>query len=103
MKYDTLNIAGRIRQERVNRDLSQRDLSQLSGVPQAQISRIESGQVDLRFSSLVALANALGLEVTLVPRQAMRAVKSVLKVMQKGDGQTTESRPAYTLDEDDDF
>lgn len=103
MKYDTLNIAGRIRQERVNRDLSQRDLSQLSGVPQAQISRIESGLVDLRFSSLVALAHALGLEVTLVPRQAMPAVRSVLKVMQKGDDETTESRPAYTLDEDDDF
>ncbi len=100
MRYETLDIARRVRQGRIARNLSQRELSQLSGVPQAQISRIESGLVDLRFSSLVALANALDLEVTLVPRQAMPAVKSILGTF--GDQGSGESRPAYTLDEDED-
>lgn len=101
MSYETLHIARRLRQSREDRNLSQRQLSQLCGVPQAQISRIESGQVDLRYSSLVALASALDLEITLVPRRAVPAVKSVINALDGGqpDG---EPRPAYTLDDDDD-
>jgi len=99
--YETHHIVSLVRKERVARDLSQRDLSELTGVPQAQISRIESGQVDLRFSTLVALANALDLEVTLVPRRAMPAVKSVIGVAET-DLNSEPARPAYTLDEVED-
>lgn len=97
MTYETLEIARQLREGRQAQNLSQRQLSQLCGVPQAQISRIESGQVDLRYSSLFALASALGLQITLVPRQAIPAVRSVIR----GIG-VDESRPAYTLDEEDD-
>jgi len=54
-------------------------LSRLAGVPQAQISRIESNSVDLRLSSLVAIASALDLEIALVPRKAVPAVKSITR------------------------
>lgn len=51
----------------------------MAGVPQAQISRIESNIIDLRLSSLVAIASALDLEIALVPRKAMPAIKSITR------------------------
>ncbi|MGE8104572.1 helix-turn-helix domain-containing protein [Allorhizobium sp. NPDC080224] len=79
MKYETQEIADRLREAREARQLSQRELSRLAGVPQAQISRIESNSVDLRLSSLVAIASALDLEIALVPRKAMPAIKSITR------------------------
>ncbi|MBO9507193.1 helix-turn-helix transcriptional regulator [Thalassospira sp. A3_1] len=79
MKYETREIANRLREARESRQLSQRELSQLAGVPQAQISRIESNSVDLRLSSLVAIASTLDLEIALVPRKAVPAVKSIIR------------------------
>lgn len=97
MPEEVQALAERLREVRTYRQLSQRELSELSGVPQSQISRIEAGLVDLRASSLVALANALSLEVTLVPRQAMPALHALLHGGALGD----EPQPAYTLDDDD--
>ncbi|MFL0694483.1 MAG: helix-turn-helix domain-containing protein [Agrobacterium tumefaciens] len=79
MKYETQEIADRLREAREARQLSQRELSRLAGVPQAQISRIESNSVDLRLSSLVAIASALDLEIALVPRKAVPAIKSITR------------------------
>jgi transcriptional regulator with XRE-family HTH domain len=79
MKYETQEIADRLRETREAKQLSQRELSRLAGVPQAQISRIESNSVDLRLSSLVAIASALNLEIALVPRKAVPAVKSITR------------------------
>jgi transcriptional regulator with XRE-family HTH domain len=79
MKYETQEIADRLREAREAKHLSQRELSRLAGVPQAQISRIESNSVDLRLSSLVAIASALDLEIALVPRKAVPAVKSITR------------------------
>lgn len=79
MTYETEQIAAALGAARVSKGLSQRALSEASGVPQAQISRIEKGAVDLRLSSLVALARGLDMELTLVPRKALPAVRSVVK------------------------
>ncbi|MBP1853597.1 helix-turn-helix domain-containing protein [Rhizobium halophytocola] len=79
MKYETQEIADRLREAREAKQLSQRELSRLAGVPQAQISRIESNSVDLRVSSLVAIASALDLEIALVPRKAVPAIKSITR------------------------
>ena len=79
MKYETQEIADRLREARETRQLSQRELSRLAGVPQAQISRIESNSVDLRLSSLLAIASALDLEIALVPRKAVPAIKSITR------------------------
>ncbi len=43
--------------------VSQRELSKRSELTQAQISRIENGLVDMRLSSLLALAGELRLEL----------------------------------------
>lgn len=77
MAYGAQEIAERLRAARAASGLSQRELSALAGIPQAQISRIETGAVDLRVSSLVALAHALDLELALVPRTAIPAVRAL--------------------------
>ena len=41
MSYETFHIACRVRESRIARNLSQRDLSKLSGVPQAQASKVQ--------------------------------------------------------------
>lgn len=60
-------IASILQEARTNQRLSQRELGQRSGLTQAQISRIENGEVDLRLSSLIALIDVLGLELILTP------------------------------------
>lgn len=99
MKHENQHIADRLREARQAKNLSQRELSQLAGLPQAQISRIEANAVDLRLSSLVAIAHALDLELMLVPRKAAPAVKSLVGHAARPPGETV--RPAYRLDEDE--
>ena len=77
MAYPIDAIADTLRKARADRGLSQRELSVDSAVPQSHISRIENGAVDLRVSSLIALARALDLELMLVPRRAVPAVRSI--------------------------
>jgi transcriptional regulator with XRE-family HTH domain len=68
-----------MKEARARKGLSQRELSAKSGVPQSHISKIESGRVDLRVSSLVALARVLDLELELVPKKSIPAVKSIVR------------------------
>lgn len=79
MSHSTQYIADQLRSGRESKGLTQRELGELSGVPQGQISRIERGAVDLRLSSLVQLARALELELLLVPRAAETAVSAVIR------------------------
>ena len=77
--YATETIAAALRAAREAKGLTQRALSKLAGVPQAHISKIESNAVDLRLSSLLALAHAVDLDVSLIPRKAVPAVRSLAR------------------------
>lgn len=88
-------ILKNLRDARHRKGFSQRELSAKSGVPQSHISKIENGGVDLRVSSLVALARVLDLELTLVPKKAVPAVKSIVRSSTSAD---VASLPAYNLD-----
>jgi transcriptional regulator with XRE-family HTH domain len=79
MNYTTEDIASVLKTARENKGFSQRELSRKAGVPQGHISRIEKGTVDLRLSSLIALARTLDLEMTLVPRKTLAAVQAILR------------------------
>lgn len=79
MSYATQALAADLKAARISKGMSQRDLSALAGLPQAQISRIEAAAVDLRATSLIALAHALDLELVLVPRKAVPAVASFVR------------------------
>lgn len=108
MNYNLEHFSQRLREARTAKNLSQRDLSKLAGLPQSHISKIESNQVDLRLSSLIAIANALDLELALVPRQAMPAVQSIARQTTNQRLNTpswqepsNEPKPVYTLDDED--
>lgn len=77
MGYEVEELAAALKRARETKGLSQRDLSARAGVPQSHISKIETSGVDLRISSLASIANALDLEIALVPRKAVPAVKSI--------------------------
>lgn len=85
MTYINDQILKSLREARQRKGFSQRELSAKSGVPQSHISKIESGAVDLRVSSLVALARVLDLELALVPKKTVPAVKSIVRSSTSAD------------------
>lgn len=97
MSAGLADIAANIRSARKAKGLTQQQLGQRIGLPQSHISKIENGTVDLQLSSLVEIARALDLEVTLLPRQALPALSSILRAQETPD----KPRPAYRLEDDD--
>ncbi len=116
MSYVTEQILQSLREARVRKGFSQRELSARSGVPQSHISKIESGGVDLRMSSLIALARVLDLELFVAPKKSVPAIKAIIRNSQgtlnnpsnKGlsntgiNDEAEPMSPAYQLDGDDD-
>ena len=97
MNHSTRYISLRLKEARENKGLSQRELSAKSGVPQGHLSKIESGHVDLRLSSLVAIARVLELELALIPRKHLSAVNTIV-ASASSDTDGEPPRPAYYLD-----
>ena len=87
-----LGLAEQLKAARAEKGLSQRALSQKIGVPQSHISKIENGQVDIKTSSLIEFARALGLEPMLVPRRLVPAVEALSRA-QDGAAQTKPAAP----------
>ena len=79
MNYALEDVARTLKEARAHKGLSQRELAARSGVRQYQISKFENGAQDLRVSSLVELARALDLELSLVPRKSLSAVNSIIR------------------------
>ena len=103
MNYTIEHIARELRKAREAKGLSQRELGKKAGVPQGHISKIENGAVDLRVSSLVALARTLDLELALVPRKVVPAMKSLVR-SSAADAlrERVSPQPLYSLDEEGD-
>jgi transcriptional regulator with XRE-family HTH domain len=89
MSYASEHVTETLKATRKEKRLSQRRLSAQVGFPQSHISKIESGAVDIKLSSLIELARVLGLEVILAPRKLLPAVQAVLR-----SGEASTSRPA---------
>jgi transcriptional regulator with XRE-family HTH domain len=79
VNYQAEAFAQSLRQARLHKGWSQRDLSGKAGIPQAHISRIESGTVDVKISTLVELARLLDLELILAPRSSIPAVEALIR------------------------
>ena len=101
MNYATEYITATLKAARIAKGLSQRELSRLTEIPQSHISKIEKEAVDLRLSSLVAIARALDLELTLIPRKSITAVKAVVLMQSVQSTETDRVQPAYSLGEED--
>lgn len=98
MIYVVEYLAKTLKAAREGKKLSQRGLSKVVGMPQAQISRIENAAVDMKTSTLIELARALDLEVMLVPRRQVPAVKSIVGSAEQRASEPIPPRPAYALD-----
>ena len=103
--YTLEHLVNTLRAAREAGGLSQREISVKTDLPQSHISKIENGAVDLRTSSLVELARVLDLEVVLVPRRGVPAVRAIVRnLAQARDGRGDAQRsapPAYSLDDED--
>ncbi len=101
MIHQTDHIARALKAARSHKGLSQRDLAQRTGVPQSHISKIESGGVDLKASSLIEFARALDLELMLVPRRLAPTVEGLQRVAE-AETDPALPVPAYRLEDDED-
>lgn len=101
MSYQAEAFARSLRQARLGKGWSQRDLSGKAGIPQAHISRIESGAVDVKVSTLVELARILDLELLLAPRSSIPAVEALICEAEADNGRRPTQTPAYTLEEEE--
>ena len=61
------SLARQLGEQRRARHLTQTQLAEMSGIAQAEISRIERGQANPTTATLSALMRALGVAVKLVP------------------------------------
>lgn len=102
MSYITEQILDNLRDARIRKGFSQRELSARSGIPQSHISKIESGSVDLRVSSLIALARVLDLELLVVPKKSVPAIQSIIRSSNGTHAEGEHVSPAYRLEEDND-
>lgn len=60
------SLARQLSERRRERHLTQKQLAELTGIDQAEISRIERAQANPTMATLGALARALGVDVRLV-------------------------------------
>ncbi len=89
-----------LKQARQTKNLSQRSLARKLGIPQSHLSKIESGRVDVRLSSLIELARTLELELMLIPRTVVVPVSAIVHNA-TSDKPRSLSEPAYRIDEDE--
>lgn len=78
--YGIPHIGKALRDERLRKGMTQRQLAERAGVTQPVVSLAERG-ADMRVSTLQQLAAALDLVPVLVPRRAVHMVHSVIASM----------------------
>lgn len=78
MSYKSEALITRLRRARETAGMSQRALSDRSGLTQSHISHIERGTLEPGISNLIDLARALDMELVLVPRKLLPAVEGIL-------------------------
>ena len=89
MSYALDDFAQTLRQARLQKGWSQRELSQKVGIPQAHSSKIESGGVDVRISTFVELARLLDLELVLAPRTSLPALQALIREVEANNDTRT--------------
>jgi len=89
-KLEKLVVA--LQEARKSRGITQAELAKQTGLGQSHVSRIEAGNLDVRATSLIEMARALGFELMLVPREHIPAVVALTR--SDADNQATDA-PAY--------
>lgn len=73
--FISMEIVGKLIAARDRKKISQRELSNLSGVPQKTISRIESGIDIPKIPTLIKLADQLDLDLILIDKNENNSIK----------------------------
>ena len=60
-EIDLIKLGNNIRAERSRQNLTQEELGQMTGLLAQHIGRIEKGEIDIRFSTLVTILYALNI------------------------------------------
>ena len=60
-----LYVGDEIRMARLRRKLSQKDLSEMCGITQAALCKLERGKTDVKLSTLALIRSALALDITI--------------------------------------
>ena len=92
-------LTGIFRDLRKSKRMSQLALAGKVGIPQSHLSRIETGNVNIKLASFVEIARTLDLEVMLVPTQDAETIKRLI-TSKAAERHGDEIRPAYTLDDE---
>lgn len=100
---DIEKLAKQLIAARKEQGLSQQSLAQKLGMKQSQISDLEAGKRDMRVSTLIEVARALGLEMVVIPRPSLPAVSYLIR-SSKLDGNLAveEQKAKYEIWEEDD-
>lgn len=94
MRNVLTNIIKALKIARKNKELSQAQLAKKLGVPQSHLSKIESGTIDIRLSSLIEIARTLELEPMLISRDKVSIVQAILNAKENEN-----VKSAYSVDE----
>ena len=71
-----LELSLRLRSAVTHQGLTQAELKTRAGISQRTLTNVLSGHEDFKVSTLLSLADRLGLELLLVPKSAVRALES---------------------------
>lgn len=91
-----------LKEARVKRGWSQRELGSRLGLPQTHISGIESGRIVPRYDTLLELVRILDRDLLMVPRALVPAVQSLIRdyLRESGKGES-EERPLYAVEDEE--
>ncbi len=91
-----------LKEARVGRGWSQRELGSRLGLPQMHISVIESGKIVPRYDTLLELVRILDRDLLMVPRALVPAVRSLIRDHFRQDQQSeSEERALYAAHDDE--
>jgi transcriptional regulator with XRE-family HTH domain len=91
-----------LKETRVARGWSQRELGSRIGLPQMHISGIESGKIVPRYDTLLELVRILDRDLLMVPRALVPAVQSLIRDHLRHDQRAeSEERPLYGTGDDE--
>src|SRR5437764_15496279 len=91
-----------LKEARVGRGWSQRELGSRLGLPQMHISGIESGKIVPRYDTLLELVRILDRDLLMVPRALVPVVQSLVRDHLKDQPGEGEERPLYAAEDNED-
>jgi len=90
-----------LKEARVTRGWSQRELGSRLGLPQMHISGIESGKIVPRYDTLIELVRILGRDLLMIPRALVPAVQSLVRDhLRHGHQEEREEHALYAADDE---